>query len=41
MSKKILITGTASFIGFYLANLLFHKGFKVHGYDGIIDYYDE
>lgn len=37
---KILITGTAGFIGFHLAKLLLSKGFKVHGYDGITDYYD-
>ncbi len=37
---KILITGTAGFIGFHLAELLLKKGFKIHGYDGITDYYD-
>lgn len=37
---KILITGTAGFIGFHLANLLLSEGFSVHGYDGITDYYD-
>jgi UDP-glucuronate 4-epimerase len=37
---NILITGTAGFIGFHLANLLLKDGFKVHGYDGITDYYD-
>ncbi len=37
---KILITGTAGFIGFHLANSLLSEGFKVHGYDGLTDYYD-
>ena len=38
--KKILITGTAGFIGFHLAKLLLAEGFCVHGYDGMTDYYD-
>ncbi|WP_341213282.1 NAD-dependent epimerase/dehydratase family protein [uncultured Limimaricola sp.] len=38
--KKILITGTAGFIGFHLAKLLLAEGFTVHGYDGMSDYYD-
>ena len=38
--NKILITGTAGFIGFHLANLLLGEGFNVHGYDGMTDYYD-
>jgi UDP-glucuronate 4-epimerase len=37
---KIFITGTAGFIGYHLAKLLLDKGFKIHGYDGITDYYD-
>ena len=37
---KVLITGTAGFIGFHLAKLLLKDGFKVHGYDSINDYYD-
>ncbi|PSK80419.1 UDP-glucuronate 4-epimerase [Limimaricola soesokkakensis] len=37
---KILITGTAGFIGFHLAKLLLTEGFRVHGYDGLTDYYD-
>lgn len=38
--ERILITGTAGFIGFHLAKLLIAEGFEVHGYDGITDYYD-
>lgn len=38
--KKVLITGTAGFIGFHLANLLLNEEFKVHGYDSMSDYYD-
>ncbi|PTM92768.1 NAD-dependent epimerase/dehydratase family protein [Mycoplana dimorpha] len=38
--KKILITGTAGFIGFHLARLLLEQGNRVHGYDGMTDYYD-
>jgi UDP-glucuronate 4-epimerase len=37
---KVLITGTAGFIGFHLAKLLLKDGFKVYGYDSINDYYD-
>ena len=38
--RKVLITGTAGFIGFHLARLLLAEGFVVHGYDGMTDYYD-
>ena len=38
--KKALITGTAGFIGFHLAKLLLKEGFKIHGYDGMNNYYD-
>jgi len=37
---KVLITGTAGFIGFHLANLLVDKNFEVTGLDNINDYYD-
>lgn len=37
---RVLITGTAGFIGFHLARLLLAEGFRVHGYDGMTDYYD-
>ncbi len=38
--KRVLITGTAGFIGFHLARLLLSEGFRVHGFDGMTDYYD-
>ncbi|OOY15152.1 NAD-dependent epimerase/dehydratase family protein [Thioclava sp. DLFJ4-1] len=37
---RILITGTAGFIGYHLAKLLLDEGYRVHGYDGMTDYYD-
>ncbi len=37
---KILITGTAGFIGFHLANYLINRGDEVIGIDNINDYYD-
>ena len=38
--KRVLVTGTAGFIGFHLSRLLLAEGFIVHGYDGMTDYYD-
>lgn len=38
--RRILITGSAGFIGFHLAKLLLANGFVVAGYDGMTDYYD-
>jgi len=38
--KKILVTGTAGFIGYHLSALLLKEGFQVIGYDGLTDYYD-
>lgn len=38
--KNILVTGTAGFIGFHLAKLLLAEGYRVHGFDGMTDYYD-
>lgn len=38
--RKVLITGTAGFIGFHLAQVLLAEGFRVLGYDGMTDYYD-
>ena len=40
MVKKILITGSAGFIGFALSKSLLDDGYYVHGYDGMTDYYD-
>jgi UDP-glucuronate 4-epimerase len=38
--KKILITGTAGFIGYHLARKLLDRGDSVIGLDSINDYYD-
>ena len=40
MAEKILITGTAGFIGFHLAKQLLNNGCEVVGLDNINDYYD-
>jgi len=40
MAKKILLTGTAGFIGFHLAQRLLDRGDEVIGLDSINDYYD-
>ena len=41
-SKTVLVTGTAGFIGFYLAKRLLEEieGIKVIGFDSVNDYYD-
>ncbi|MCS6987745.1 MAG: NAD-dependent epimerase/dehydratase family protein [Sphingomonadaceae bacterium] len=38
--QRILITGTAGFIGFHLARRLLDEGHTVHGFDGFTAYYD-
>ncbi|ODS60963.1 MAG: UDP-glucuronate 5-epimerase [Erythrobacter sp. SCN 68-10] len=38
--RTVLVTGSAGFIGYHLADLLLREGFRVVGYDGITDYYD-
>jgi len=38
--RKVLVTGSAGFIGFQLSKLLLQEGFKVVGFDGMTDYYD-
>ncbi|MEM6903350.1 MAG: NAD-dependent epimerase/dehydratase family protein [Pseudomonadota bacterium] len=39
-TRRVLVTGTAGFIGFHIAQLLMKEGFRVHGFDGMTDYYD-
>src|SRR6516162_6389151 len=39
MTKKVLITGAAGFIGFHLARYLAERGDFVIGYDNFNDYY--
>ena len=38
--NKVLITGSAGFIGFHLSKSLLKEGYHVQGYDGLTDYYD-
>jgi UDP-glucuronate 4-epimerase len=38
--RRVLITGTAGFIGFHLARRLLDDGAHVHGIDGMTPYYD-
>ncbi|HKX77798.1 MAG TPA: NAD-dependent epimerase/dehydratase family protein [Novosphingobium sp.] len=38
--RKVLVTGSAGFIGFHLCKLLLEEGFSVVGFDGMTDYYD-
>lgn len=40
MSRKILITGAAGFIGFHLSKKLLERGEEVIGLDNLNDYYD-
>ncbi|GIT91410.1 UDP-glucuronate 5-epimerase [Jannaschia pagri] len=37
---RIVVTGSAGFIGFHLSRLLLSQGHSVHGIDGMTDYYD-
>ena len=38
--NKILITGSAGFIGFHLSKSLLDDGYEVCGIDNLNDYYD-
>lgn len=40
MKRKILVTGTAGFIGFHLCKALLELGYEVIGLDNVNDYYD-
>ena len=40
MTKKVLVTGSAWFIGFHLTKALITGGFQVVGVDNLNDYYD-
>jgi len=38
--RKVMITGSAGFIGYHLAAHMLAEGFQVIGFDGMTDYYD-
>ena len=40
MEEKILVTGSAGFIGFHVCKQLLNKGFFVIGLDNLNNYYD-
>ena len=40
MTKTILVTGAAGFIGYHLSKRLLDEGIKVIGIDNLNDYYD-
>ncbi len=40
MSKRILVTGSAGFIGFHVCNKLLEEGYHVLGVDSLSSYYD-
>lgn len=40
MSKKVLVTGSAGFIGFHLCEVLLKSGYNVFGLDNMNDYYE-
>ena len=39
-NEKILVTGSAGFIGFHLSKSLLEDGYEVLGIDNLNDYYD-
>ncbi len=40
MTEKILVTGSAGFIGFHLCKYLLKNNYQVYGVDSLTDYYD-
>ena len=40
MKSNIFITGSSGFIGFHLSKRFLDKGYKVHGFDSMNNYYD-
>ena len=40
MKRKVLVTGSAGFIGFHLCKKMLELGFEVIGVDALTDYYD-
>ena len=40
MSKRVLVTGAAGFIGYHLSEKLLDRGDSVVGIDNLNDYYD-
>ena len=40
MSKKIIITGAAGFIGYHLSQKLLKEGYEIYGIDNLNSYYD-
>ena len=38
--KKVLLTGSAGFIGYHLCKQLLSNNFHVYGLDNLNDYYD-
>ena len=40
MTKRVLITGVAGFIGFHLCMRLIEEGYEINGIDNMNNYYD-
>lgn len=41
VTKKIVVTGCAGFIGFHTTKFLLENGYWIHGIDNLNDYYDQ